>query len=81
MGPEQAVKIIHKKEIKSNKIKQQKIKGYSEKFLNPYDTAKQGKVDLIIDPKDTRKTLIKCLEMLTNKREKKPPKKHGNIPL
>ena len=80
MGPEQAIKILYKKE-KSNKIKTKKTEEYKEKFLNPYDAAKQGKVDLIIEPKDTRKTLIKCLEMLINKREKKPAKKHGNIPL
>lgn len=80
MGPEQAIKILYKKE-KSNKIKTEKIKEYKEKFLNPYDAAKQGKVDLIIEPKETRKTLIKCLEMLINKRERKPTKKHGNIPL
>jgi acetyl-CoA carboxylase carboxyltransferase component len=82
MGPEQAVKIIYRKELKANpKIREQKIKEYTEKFLNPYEAAKQGKVDLIIEPKDTRKTLIKCLEMIANKREKMPPKKHGNIPL
>ncbi len=85
MGPEQAVKIIHRKELKSEKIKKQKIKEYTEKFLNPYDAAKQGKVDLIIDPKDTRKTLIKCLEMTANKREavkkERKYKRHGNIPL
>ena len=82
MGPEQAVKIIYRKELKKDKkIKAQKVKEYAEKFLNPYDAAKQGKVDLIIEPKDTRKTLIKCLEMLANKRERKPAKKHGNIPL
>ncbi|MBL7054970.1 acyl-CoA carboxylase subunit beta [Candidatus Woesearchaeota archaeon] len=79
MGPEQAVKIIHRKE--SEKIKSKKAEEYAEKFLNPYDAAKQGKVDLIIEPKDTRSTLIKCLEMLINKREKNPAKKHGNIPL
>ena len=85
MGPEQAVKIIHRKELKSEKIKNQKIKEYTEKFLNPYDAAKQGKVDLVIDPKDTRKTLIRCLEMTANKREavkkEKKYKRHGNIPL
>ena len=85
MGPEQAVKIIHRKELKNEKIKNQKIKEYTEKFLNPYDAAKQGKVDLIIDPKETRKTLIKCLEMTANKREaikkERKYKRHGNIPL
>lgn len=85
MGAEQAVKIINKKELKAaknpKKIEQQKIKEFSEKFLNPYAAAKKGKVDIIIEPKETRKTLIACLEMLMNKREKRPAKKHGNIPL
>lgn len=84
MGAEQAVNIIHRKEIQGkdgDKIKKQKIKEFSEKFLNPYVAAKQGKVDIIIDPKETRKTLISCLEMLFNKRETRPRKKHGNIPL
>lgn len=82
MGPEQAVKILHRKELKKDqKIKTQKVKEYTDKFLNPYDAAEQGKVDIVIDPKETRKTLIRCLEMSINKREKQPPKKHGNIPL
>ena len=54
---------------------------YKTKFLNPYVAAKQGRVDLIIDPKDTRKTLVKCLEMTINKTERMPSKKHGTIPL
>lgn len=90
MGPEQAIKIIYRKELKKNsKIKNEKVKEYTEKFLNPYDAAKQGKVDLVIDPKDTRKTLIKCLEMMANKRvsikkdikKERQYKRHGNIPL
>lgn len=88
MGAEQAVNIIYRKEIKGkkgNKVKKQKIKEFSEKFLNPYIAAKQGKVDIIIEPKETRKTLIKCLDMLRDKRaqitEKRKYKKHGNIPL
>lgn len=84
MGPEQAVNIIHRKELKgknADKIKQQKVKEYSEKFLNPYDAAKHGKVDIITEKKNTRMVLINCLEMLTTKREKRPAKKHGNIPL
>lgn len=78
MGAEQAVKIIHK-ELKGKN--EQKIKEYAEKFLNPYEAAKHGKVDIITEPKDTRKTLIRCLDMLANKRERRPSKKHGNMPL
>ena len=84
MGAEQAVNIIHRKEIKgkkSEKIKKKKIEEFSEKFLNPYLAAKEGRVDMVIEPKETRKTLIKVLEMLANKRERRPAKKHGNIPL
>ncbi|MEK6869740.1 MAG: carboxyl transferase domain-containing protein, partial [Nanoarchaeota archaeon] len=84
MGAEQAVNIIHRKELagkNSEKIKQQKIKEYKEKFMNPYEAAKHGKVDIITEPKNTRKTLISCLDMLITKRERRPSKKHGNIPL
>ncbi|MFH0868053.1 MAG: carboxyl transferase domain-containing protein [Candidatus Woesearchaeota archaeon] len=77
MGADQAVNIIFRKE----KNKSSKIKEYVEKFLNPYEAAKSGKVDIIIEPKNTRKTLISCLEMLETKREKRPAKKHGNMPV
>jgi len=85
MGPEQAVKIIYKKEIEnskdSKKIEQEKIKELKETFLNPYEAAKLGQVDMVINPKDTRVILIKCLDSLLEKRETKIPRKHGNIPL
>ena len=82
MGPEQAVNIIFRKEIeKSEKARKEKIAEFTGMFLNPYVAAKQGKVDMIIEPKDTRKALIQCLEMTLNKRKKPMPKKHSNIPL
>jgi len=85
MGPEQAVKIIYRKEIAESKdpkkLEKEKIQELKEFFLNPYQAAKLGQVDMIIHPKDTRATLIKCLESLLNKRESKIAKKHGNIPL
>jgi len=85
MGAEQAVNIIHKKEMDKAKDKtkfmKEKAEEYSEKFLNPYVAAKLGKVDFIVDPKDTRAALLNSLNMLINKREKGPAKKHGNIPL
>jgi propionyl-CoA carboxylase beta chain len=82
MGAEQAVSIINRDEIgKSPKAKEGLVKEYTEKYLNPYAAAKLGKVDMIIEPKEARISLIKCLEMLLSKREKKPAKKHGNIPL
>ena len=82
MGAEQAVSIINKDEIGKNpKIKEKLVSDYAEKYLNPYVAAKLGKVDIIIEPKNTRIALIKCLEMTNSKREKKPGKKHGNMPL
>lgn len=84
MGAEQAVSIIYKDKLlgkDSDKIKAELAREYSEKYLNPYVAAKLGKVDIIIEPKNTRIALIKCLEMLLSKREKRPSKKHGNMPL
>ena len=82
MGAEQAISITNREEISKNpKIKAEFVKQYTEKYLNPYVAAKLGKIDLIIEPKNTRIALIKCLEMLLSKREKRPSKKHGNMPL
>ncbi|MCD6148151.1 acyl-CoA carboxylase subunit beta [bacterium] len=85
MGPEQAVKIIFKREISESKnpevLEKEKIKELKEKFLNPYEAARLGKIDLIINPKDTRTILVKSLESLLNKREPRVIRKHGNIPL
>jgi len=85
MGPKQAARIIFKREIAESdnpkKTEKEKIEQLREIFLNPYEAAKMGQVDLIIHPKDTRNILIKCLESLLNKREQRIPRKHGNIPL
>lgn len=85
MGPEQAVKIIYKKEIAEakdpKKAEQEKIEEMKEYFLNPMQAAKLGQVDMIINPKDTRTILLKCLESLLTKREGKIARKHGNTPL
>ena len=85
MGPEQAVKIIFKKDLNKSKepkkLEKKKIEQLKEMFLNPYQAAKLGQVDMIINPKDTRIILTKCLKSLFNKRESKVPRKHGNIPL
>lgn len=85
MGPDQAVKIIYRKEIAQSKdpkkTEKEKKDEYAKIFLNPYQAAKLGQVDMVIHPKETRNILIKCLESLLNKRESKIPKKHGNIPL
>jgi len=85
MGPKQAVKIIYKKQLSESKnpekLEKEKIEELRETFLNPYQAAKFGQVDLIINPKDTRTILIKGLESLLNKRESRIARKHGNIPL
>ncbi|MEK6983236.1 MAG: carboxyl transferase domain-containing protein [Nanoarchaeota archaeon] len=82
MGAEQAVSIINKDEIAKNpKSRAELVERYVEQYLNPYVAAKLGKIDMIIEPKNTRIALIKSLDMLFSKREKRPAKKHGNMPL
>ena len=85
MGPSGAVEIIFSKEInQSDKPKERAIEleeEYKEKFANPYVAAKRGYVDDVIEPQRTRFRIIKALEMLKNKRDSLPMKKHGNIPL
>ncbi|WP_210365975.1 acyl-CoA carboxylase subunit beta [Bacillus sp. REN3] len=85
MGPQGAANIIFAREIQNSEnpeqTRQQKIDEYREKFANPYVAASQGMVDDVIDPRDTRIKLIQALEMLWTKKEDRPGKKHGNIPL
>jgi len=85
MGPEGAANIIFKKEIAAAddpvEARNQKIAEYREKFSNPYVAAARGYVDDVIEPATTRIRLISALEMLASKRENRPSKKHGNIPL
>ncbi len=85
MGPEGAVDIVYKRELEraANKeeMRQQKIDEFRNRFANPYVAADRGFVDAVILPHETRKKLIQALEMLETKRDKNPPKKHGNIPL
>jgi propionyl-CoA carboxylase beta chain len=64
-----------------NAVRQQKIEEFRERFANPYVAAERGFVDAVIQPRETRRRLITALEMLDTKRDKNPPKKHGNIPL
>jgi propionyl-CoA carboxylase beta chain len=61
--------------------RQEKVQEFRERFANPYVAAERGYVDAVIRPSETRLRLIRALEMLDTKREKNPPKKHGNIPL
>ncbi|WP_124728685.1 acyl-CoA carboxylase subunit beta [Staphylospora marina] len=85
MGAEGAANIIFNREIRESedpeKTRQARIKEYKEQFSNPYIAAARGMVDDVIDPRETRKMLMHALEMLENKRESRPAKKHGNIPL
>ncbi|HEY7349350.1 MAG TPA: acyl-CoA carboxylase subunit beta [Ktedonobacterales bacterium] len=85
MGPEGAVNILFKDEIERaadpTARRQELIAYYQEKFANPYEAAARGYIDEIIEPRDTRPKLIRALEMLKNKRDTNPPRKHGNIPL
>ena len=85
MGPEGAVDIVYKRELDGVKdreaARQKKVEEFRERFANPYVAADRGYVDAVIQPRDTRKKLIQALEMLETKRDKNPPKKHGNIPL
>jgi propionyl-CoA carboxylase beta chain len=85
MGPEGAVNIIFRNEIAKaedpEKRRQELINEYRETFANPYKTAELGYIDDVILPEETRKHIIRSLEMLKNKRQTNPPKKHGNIPL
>ncbi|AST92415.1 acyl-CoA carboxylase subunit beta [Sutcliffiella cohnii] len=85
MGPQGAANIIFAREINESEnpeeTRAKKIEEYREKFANPYVAASQGMVDDVIDPRDTRIKLIQALEMLRNKKESRPYKKHGNIPL
>jgi acetyl-CoA carboxylase carboxyltransferase component len=85
MGAEQAAEIVHRKEIQSapdqEARRQQKITEYRDHFSNPYIAAARGFVDAVILPRETRPRIIDALEMLATKRETRPAKKHGNIPV
>ncbi|MBI4301496.1 MAG: methylmalonyl-CoA carboxyltransferase, partial [Chloroflexi bacterium] len=85
MGAEGAVNIIHRREIREasdpEAKRREKIEEYRALFSNPYIAAARGYVDTVIMPRDTRPTIIKALDMLSTKRETRPPKKHGNIPV
>jgi propionyl-CoA carboxylase beta chain len=88
MGPEGAVDIVYKRELDGadnpqdrQELRQKKIEEFRDRFASPYVAANRGFVDAIIHPRETRKKLIQALGMLETKRDKNPPKKHGNIPL
>ncbi len=85
MGPEGAINIVFREALQkaadSAKTRDDMAAHYRETFANPFKAAESGYVDAVIYPEDTRPTLIRSLEMLKNKQDHNPPKKHGNIPL
>ena len=85
MGPEGAVNILYKREIEKAadpaRARAEKAQEFREKFANPYVAAARGFLDEVIRPRETRRKLIAALGRLEGKRDKNPPKKHGNIPL
>jgi propionyl-CoA carboxylase beta chain len=85
MGPEGAVNILYKRELDAAadpaRARAEKVAEFRAKFANPYIAAGVGFLDEVIQPRGTRKKLINALRNLANKRDKNPPKKHGNIPL
>jgi propionyl-CoA carboxylase beta chain len=87
MGPEGAVNIVYKRELDRaqeadrERLRQEKISEFRERFANPYVAAELGYIDAVIEPSRTRAKLITALRSLENKRDTNPKKKHGNIPL
>jgi len=85
MGPQGAVEILYRKEIAAAEDPEARTREleaeFREKFAHPYLAAQRGYLDDVIDPRETRARLISGLEMLADKRDRNPPKKHGNIPL
>ena len=85
MGAEGAINIIFRDELAKSKDpaakRKELVKSYREKFANPYVAAERGYLDDVIDPSDTREVLINYLDSLKTKREARPPRKHGYIPL
>ncbi len=85
MGPKGAVEVMFRKEIAESDdpdgATKARIEEYREQFAHPYIAAARGYIDDVIDPRDTRSRLISSLDMLRNKRDENPRKKHGNVPL
>jgi acetyl-CoA carboxylase carboxyltransferase component len=85
MGPEGAVNIVFRKELSESedidRRRDELVSDYREKFANPYIAASRGFIDDVIEPRETRPRLVNALEMVANKRDANPAKKHGCIPL
>ncbi len=85
MGPEGAVNVLYRRELAATEdaiaMRLAKVQEFKDKFANPYVAADRGFIDEVIEPRHTRRRIISGLEMTRTKRDKNPPKKHGNIPL
>jgi propionyl-CoA carboxylase beta chain len=85
MGPKGAVEVLYRREIAESAdpaaATEEREREYREQFAHPYIAAARGYIDDVIDPRETRPRLISALDMLRNKRDSNPPRKHGNIPL
>jgi propionyl-CoA carboxylase beta chain len=85
MGPEGAVNVLYRRELAAAEdavaMRLAKVQEFKDKFANPYVAADRGFIDDVIEPRQTRRRIIAGLEMTKTKRDKNPPKKHGNIPL
>jgi len=85
MGPEGAVNILYRRELQKasdpEAVRKEKVEEFRAKFANPYVAADRGFIDEVIEPRQTRRKIISGLDMTHTKRDKNPPKKHGNIPL
>ncbi|HVO12519.1 MAG TPA: carboxyl transferase domain-containing protein [Vicinamibacteria bacterium] len=85
MGPEGAVNVLHRRELAASAdpaaLRRQKVAEFRARFANPYVAADRGFVDEVIEPRQTRKKIVAGLAVARDKRDRNPPKKHGNIPL
>ena len=88
MGPKGAIEVLYYREIKAIEDEKEKIAfiakkeaEYREKFATPYEAAKYGYIDDVIEPRNTRFRIIRALQMLSTKKDENPSKKHSNIPL
>jgi propionyl-CoA carboxylase beta chain len=85
MGPEGAVNVLYRRELaqapEPEAFRARKVAEFREKFASPYVAAARGFVDEVIEPRKTRRKIVRGLELTSTKRDRNPPKKHGNIPL
>jgi propionyl-CoA carboxylase beta chain len=85
MGPEGAVQILYRRELQAAQdpeaLRREKAEEFRSKFANPYVAAERGFIDEVIEPRRTRRKVVRALRMLKDKKDSNPPRKHGNIPL